>query len=497
MQQVKPIKRKTFILVILYVVLFLLTRLPLLNYDTVNPDAINWHIRSEQFVVGLKTGDWLKTYQHYHPGVTLMWIMGPVVEILKHTSPTLKTYTSANYLFLDFASKLAVVKVQLILSLILLFALSKLLTFKKALLVVSLFTFEPFFVGNSRLLHLDVLMTLFLFNGLVFAFWTIKEFKWWKAVLTGVFLALAFLTKSIAIGGLVFVLLYGIYKRSPKFLAIILGTFILTTFALFPALWVRPVYVLTEIFSEGERIGIRSGHEQIVLGDYTTNAGFEFYPLVLLLKVSPITLIGILLFFFFALKNFKRPKEVSFELFLAIFSLGYLLVMSFPTKKIDRYVIPMFPFLALIAVDGFEKLKKYRVLIVSVLSLVFIVLPLIMFFPYYFTYTSPLFGTAENANKVVAQKLFGVGVPELRDFIIKKYGDKVDLGFYDVKPMKAIYGNSKVCDVRLCGVSDYQLLVLGINEEMPEKVTNSTTTFVLADTIKINGLDYWKIYVKQ
>ncbi|MDO8261005.1 MAG: hypothetical protein Q7T50_05940 [Candidatus Magasanikbacteria bacterium] len=368
MQLAKQINRKPLLLVVLYVFLFLLTRLPLLNYDTVNPDAVNWHTRSEQFVVGLKAGDWLKTYQHYHPGVTLMWIMGPVVEILKHTSSDLKIYTSANYLFFDFASKISLVVVQLVLSLVLLFVLSKILSFKKALLVVSLFTFEPFFVGNSRLLHLDVLMTLFLFNGLAYAFWAGKEFKWWKAALSGAFLALAFLTKSVAIGGLVFVLLYVICKRFPKSLVIILGTFVLTTFALFPALWVRPAYVLTEIFSEGERVGIRKGHEQIVFGDYTTNAGFEFYPLVLLLKVSPVTIIGVLLFVFFAIrsfsgKNFKRPKEISFELFLAIFSLGYLLVMSFPTKKIDRYIIPMFPFLALMAVDGYERLKKHKTLI--------------------------------------------------------------------------------------------------------------------------------------
>ncbi|MDO8261006.1 MAG: hypothetical protein Q7T50_05945 [Candidatus Magasanikbacteria bacterium] len=127
----------------------------------------------------------------------------------------------------------------------------------------------------------------------------------------------------------------------------------------------------------------------------------------------------------------------------------------------------------------------------------FVALPLITFFPYYFTYTSPVFGTSVIANKIVAQKLFGVGIPELRDLIIKKYGDKVDLGFYDVKPMKAIYGNSKVCNVRICGTSDYNILVLGINEEMPEKVSTSGVTFVQDASLYINGLEYWKIYVKQ
>jgi hypothetical protein len=171
--------------------------------------------------------------------------------------------------------------------------------------------------------------------------------------------------------------------------------------------------------------------------------------------------------------------------------------MSLPSKKVDRYITPMFPLFALLAVDGYERIKKHKILIASLLSSVFIMLPLITFFPYYFTYTSPVFGTAENANKIVAQKPFGVGIPMLRDFIISKYGNNVNLAFYDVKPMKAIYGNSKVWDIRTCDTSDYQLLVLGVNEEPPVNVEGGKVTFVKDASLFINGLEYWKVYVKQ
>ena len=63
--------------------------------------------------------------------------------------------------------------------------------------------------------------------------------------------------------------------------------------------------------------------------------------------------------------------------------------------------------------------------------------------------------------------------------------------------MKAIYSNSKVADIRVNGVSDYELLVLGINEEIPEKVLESGTRFRKDSSLYVNGLEYWRIYVKE
>lgn len=67
---------KRYLLISIFAVLFLATRFFGLGSDVVNPDATNWHVRAEQFVVGLKHGQLERTYQHYQPGVTLMWIVG-------------------------------------------------------------------------------------------------------------------------------------------------------------------------------------------------------------------------------------------------------------------------------------------------------------------------------------------------------------------------------------------------------------------------------------
>lgn len=538
-------------LLALFVLCFYATRIPRLKNDIINPDAVNWHYRTQQFIVGLKYFQLEKTYQHYHPGVTLMWVTGVPVELFKQITG-IKEYTVRNFEAFDFVAKFSLVFVQIVLTLVIIFVFSKIVGFNKAFFTTTLFTFEPFFAGNSRLYHLDVLMTLLLFLGLLFAFINLKKTTVLNSALAGLCLALAFLTKSVSIGAVPFVIFYSaiyfraqslaIYsegvenraikeeaadfrmrilhfilskqpKRFIRYAGLITLFFVLFSFLFFPVLWIKPVYYLSLIFKEAERVGIRKGHEQIVFGEETTDAGFWFYPLVILMKVSPFVLLGCLAFVVKSIKNVKvivksaREKIFSPGLYFAVFYIGYVAFMTFPTKKIDRYIIVVYPFLAYLAVLGFSYIFNFAKssleksafwLLMLVLTLLFWVVPFVYLYPYYFTYTSPIFGSAEAANKIVAQKSFGVGISQLKDFILSRYGNYPTLGFIDTKPMAAIYPNSKVLDIRVYGASSYDLLVLGVNEEMPEDVANNDrVVFEKDSSVWINGLEYWRIHVKK
>ena len=514
-------------LLLIFSVLFFATRLPGLKDDVINPDGAAWHYRSEQFIVGIKNKQFEKTYQHYHPGVTLMWIAGTAVEVYKKVSGV-TAYDISNFPNFDLVSKISIISVQFLLTLLLIYLLSKIIGFKKSILTVSLFTFEPFFIGNSRLYHMDILLTLLLLNSILLAYLNMKNPGFWKSILTGFFLALSFLTKSLAIGALFFVVFYTIFylshtdKKDKIFstVAFIVLSFVIFVFALFPALWVKPVYFLSDIFKEVARVGVRKGHEQLVMGEYTERAGILFYPLVILLKTSPFLILGVILCVYFFVKSFHNLKKkfrdgwefvFDFNSFLFVFYLGYFLGMSFFAKKIDRYMLIVFPFLSYCAVIGYKKFYQnlksfsgkivFRILL-FLLIVFFVGFPVINLYPYYFTYTSPLFGTSENANKIIGQKPFGVGIPKLKEVILERYSDKYGgepkLGFYDSIPMKTIYPNSKVFDVRTYGPSNYDLLILAINEEMPEKVLeNKQYVFEKDYSLWINGLEYWRIYVKK
>lgn len=502
--------KPTLITLILFTLAFFLTRLPSLGIDEINPDAVNWHYRSEQFVVGLKTEQLEKTYQHYHPGITLMWIMGVPVELVKQVVPGHEIYNHENFLLFHTVSKVTLVVVHFILSLLAIYLLNLVLRLRKtskpflfAIVFVSLLSLEPFFLGNSRILHLDMLLTLLLFCGLLATYISGETMNRVYFALSGFLLAASFLTKSIAIGAVLYATLYlsfVIYTRrgSYKNLVIFLLTLFAGVFIMFPALWVAPIAVVTDIFSEASRIGLRDGHSQIFFGQTSENPGSLFYFVVLLLKLSPVVLIGVLLGVRSLVQGHKIKDLITPNLgtFLLVFYIGYVVVMTYSSKKLDRYMLPVFPPIVLLATYGyFTYLRK------SIWALTLIVLlvtaPLISYFPYYFLYTNPFFKDPVNANKIVGQKPFGIGVPSLKEHILSNYGDYPTLGFIDTKPMRTIYMNSRVFDIRESGTKNYDLLILGVNEVLPEKVAAGSTEFRLDTIVYIEGLEYWRIYVKE
>ncbi|MFC1756105.1 ArnT family glycosyltransferase [Patescibacteria group bacterium] len=524
MQWAKTINKQRILIILGFVGLFLVTRIPQLGLEAINPDAVNWHYRSEQFVVGLKHQLWDKTYQHYHPGVTLMWLTGIPVEIFKQITDV-TVYNQFSFYAFHFIAKYSLVITQLVLSLLILFWFSKTIKFKKAFLLILLLSFEPFTVGNSRMFHMDIIFALFVMASLVLSHLYIKEEKISWAILTGLFCGLSFLTRSIGVGVLLFVLGFGglflyiktkDWKKILKYVLIVLGAGVVSTFVLFPALWSDPINVLVNIFTEGERIGIRNGHTQIIFGRSTETAGWLFYPMVLLLKLSPFIIFGVLSYLediYKIFKNnkvkkeiilFKDEKIVGIITYSIIFYLGYFMVMSWPTKKIDRYMLVVYPLIALLSAFGFanmiEYLKnKWKAGLVGLVTLfiIFVLYPVFKQHPYQFTYTSPLFGRASSANDIIGQKSFGIGIFEVKEHLQTNYGSNVEVGFIDTKPIKSIYPNSLVSDIRINGVSDYDVLVLAINEVMPEKVANSDTKFIQDSSIFINGLEYWRFYVKK
>jgi len=506
-------RRTEYLFILLFIVLFLVTRIPKLGSDEINPDTANWYFRSGQFVWALKSGQFINTFQHYHPGVTLMWVMGISTETLKRIFPNDAVLNHINFEDFHFFNKFFMIFVQLTLSLVLIYFLTQLFDFTKSVLSVLLFSVEPFFIGNSRFLHLDVLLALFIFLGLVLSILSLRKFKPTAVFLSGFFLSLAFLTKSIGIGALIFVSLFSAiyflvkkdYLDLSRYLLFLLTSFVIITLLFFPALWVHPVQVLSRIFLESERIGVRRGHEQIIFGSLVDSAGPLFYPVVLILKLTLITLFGVVLFAFAKLKNvvgfhkIKLIKLLESPLFyFSLFYLGYFLIMSIFSKKIDRYMLVLYPYLALLAIFGFFEVKKnlYKLILVVPAALI-ATYSLIVLSPYYFTYTNPLFGSPAFANSIIGQKSFGIGMFELRDFILKNYGYYPKLGFIDIKPMEAIYPNSKVFNIRVDGTSNYDLLVLGINETIPEKVLRGEKKFVYDKSLYINRLEYWRIYAKK
>ncbi|OGC50288.1 hypothetical protein A2716_03710 [candidate division WWE3 bacterium RIFCSPHIGHO2_01_FULL_40_23] len=506
------LKNKVFIYSIVFAFVYFITHVPRLGNDEMNPDALNWHFRSEQYIDAIKSRDFRRTYQHYHPGVTLMLITGAPVEILKRLSNPRVGYDRFSYEAFHFVAKYTLNVSLLILTLILVFLLSKIFTLETSFLAGFFLTVEPFFLGNARLLHMDALLSLLLINGLVSYYLWYKKNSYGWLILSSLFIGFSFWTKNISILAIFFLtsfsfLLYIFKKITLKKFLIVLFSYVFFFFfsgyLILPALWDDPVRVFKKIYS-GSKLVVEKGHEEKFFGVVTENPGPFYYPIVFLYKLSPLLLLsslGILVYLFRAVILKKKPPLLlapGILYFLSLFFLFYFLAVEIADKKIDRYLLPLYPIIIIsvsyFLISFFSNVKRKPVKTALTLLLVVInIIPLVQYFPYYFVYNSPLFGGPRVADRVIGQKSFGIGIFEVRDFIRKNYGF-VRVGFVDRKAMSTIYPNSMVFDARVYGAHNYDILVLDSDEIAPDKTKGK---FVYDKTIKIAGINFWNFYVKK
>jgi len=513
---VRKMKTSTLLCIVAFVLLFLFTRVPRLHNDIVSTDAVYWHDRAEKFINALKDRDYSETYQMYHPGVTLMWITGFTAEVYSRVKGIPTDAVFSNFVALHYYAKLVLVIWQLVLLVYIIYLLSKIFEFKKAVFMVALFSFEPFFVGNSRLLHLDVQISLYILIGLLLSYLNARKFSFLGVVLAGFFFGLATLSKTLFLGGALFGLFAGGVlsftnnglRESLKYTLTFLFSFIFTYFLLFPAFWVAASATLSTIISDSLEVGNKLGHKQIFFGEITRDPGLTFYPIVLILKLSLVTTFGLILYLFkqfmcFIKRLFKKSvkinlRNISFISYIGLFYFVFFLVITYFSKKVDRYTIPLFPFLGIMAVLGYYSIifkNKAKLLVIIVLFS--IVYPLFRIFPHYLTYTNLIIGNADTGNKIIGQKLFGIGVFDLRDFIIEKYGPNTKVSINDPGPLISIYGENMVYNISEEHPNSYKLMILGPNKKPPPSVVNSGVRFVYKDSIYINGLEFWRIYKKS
>jgi hypothetical protein len=174
---------------------------------------------------------------------------------------------------------------------------------------------------------------------------------------------------------------------------------------------------------------------------------------------------------------------------LLLFYGVYTLLIFYSSKKVDRYLLVLVP-----AVIYFISLKSSQLFNRTFLVLGFVnVVSIITFFPNLFYYYSPVLYSYTNVNKLVGQKTFGGGIFDLKNYLITKYGEK-NLGFYDIKPMETVYPNSKVFDIRETSSSKVDIVILSINEKLPEKYQDK---FQLIESYYLYDIPVYDIYLKK
>jgi hypothetical protein len=327
-----------------------------------------------------------------------------------------------------------------------------------------LVAFDPFYLAHSRMILSDVLLATFMslsvYSFMVY-FWSRPSLTY--LIISGVMAGLAFLTKSPALFLVPYIASMTIVTNltgdgsSGRAVSIrhIMGVLMvwgiiagLTFVALWPAMWSSPVEVILKITREVERH--EPFHPALLFSFWPKSnyllgrlPRFLSYPLILLFRITPAMLVGVAAAAFFLGEDcYRHLRSISARgiklrqtlkgwasymieerettqrvilLWLGAYVLLFVVSMSFSTNTPVRYILPVFPSLALIAVVGLCQLveraaKAVQWLPWKLAAKGMVGLAMVLIFqagfslphhPYYFTYYNPLVGGSWTAPQVL------------------------------------------------------------------------------------------------
>ena len=348
----------------------------------VTNDEPFWLGRSANFSRAIGQWDPEDTYQMAHPGVPVMW--AGAVAFWINGSEYSEHYTdNTDFPFfiderlvaagidpLEMLQHARVIKLGLE---TVIFAISTALVIAigsrlLAAMTGVLIALDPFLAGFGPLLHVDSLLAMSLFAASLAIAWAMQDpdrrSRW---LVAGILEAIAVLTRSTAaaIGIPLAVAWLMAWRKSGRAISVQaagvwIAGFAATYILSWPVLWVDPVGTARAMIDW--TLGAASGgheHQLFFNGEITfDDPGWLFYPVTMLWRTTPVAWLGLGLFLLSLRSQSVRERIRPFAPVLLMAAV-YLVVMSLGAKKFDRYVLPVYPVISMIAAFGFDSAIRF------------------------------------------------------------------------------------------------------------------------------------------
>jgi len=513
----------------------------------ITADEDNWMRRAGGFTYGLLNGQLGRTYQNGHPGVTTMWVamltLGPerMVQYADrvHNQRLVGRVPGFWDALVDARPGFALMTAALA---TLIAGLAwRLFGPLVGMLGGLLVALEPFYLAISQLVHMDAILSGCMVAAVLAALvaWTRGGGRGWL-VLSGVLAGLAILSKVPAVFLLAFVPALGLLgarpSRPPRFASptgaagtaalpavrrvlvdlIVWGAAVIAAFVLFwPAIWVLgPVEVLGRVIEFTRETGGQP-HEQgtFFWGSQTADPGPLFYPVAMAFRLAPVTVLGLALL---AVCWRRLPPDARRPTFALIaYGVGFVLMMTLGAKKLDRYVLPIFPALGVLAALGLAAAygwlrdrmaastggapaatvpwKGTAAALVAVLT----VWPATTTYPYFLSYYNPLLGGGPAAQRTVMVGN-GEGLDQVAAWLNAQPGAAdhwVVSHSFDILQALIVASGEPLRD-RVPSNADYVVLYrfqiqIGHSPRVLDEYLNRRTP---EHVVSINGIEYARIY---
>lgn len=541
-------------------IIALIPRIASLYQDVVTPDDPVWEGRTRLFLDTLGAGNFQESMVSMHPGVTVMWINGLAKKLTGLVAPQMLLDDAFYY----YVGRLSIAITISILVLIIFLIMRNLFSERMALLAGALIALDPFFIAHSRVLQMDALLASFMALSALSFMAYLKNRRYRFAVFSGIFAGLALLTKSPSIFLVLFipflilvdlvVSLRTTKKSGRDFRSRLLHhlkalsfwslSLILIFFILFPAMWVGPALVLERMFRTALRVGFVESRFFFMGQSLQGSGPFSYYPVILLLRTTPITLIFPVILgvgLFSKRISSELRKERLNALMLTAYAILYTIQMSLPSKKGDRYILPVFLAIDVLAAMGIYglvsrldlqnltaflkspprdklgnkltwgknkllfSLSRYwfaSLMILLVLINAVLYLPP---FPHYLAYYNPLLGGPRAAARAFMVG-WGEGFYEVAQYLNqKKHPEKLIVSSYYSSSLSPFfkglaYPMTFARDVGPMDKGPVEYVIFYISQIQREKDTEMVQKYFFQEkpeyVVKINGLDYAWVFRK-
>ena len=530
-------------------------------------DEAVWLDRSTVFIAAVEMGIFSETLVAFHPGVITVWLAA------------LRTFFTEPHISVqDLALARWFIGVALLIGIgVAAVLLYRLFGRWVALIGAAFLSFSPLFLAQSRRVHTDALASIFVLLAVLFLLLYCETSQKRRYLVgSGIAFGLACLAKSNALILLLWLpICFALFRNREEtwrqFLLRVLGAglcflscTLLTVFALLPLFW-NPAFLIFGIcllgvtlfacqaLQQGAHgrltlylasvvvVGVASGYmvgtvwrvfdgvawaittphnlQHFFLGQVLYDPGWLFYPLVLCINTTPLTLplaFGGYLFLWRKRRQEEYTRRFRIALALVAVVLLFTLCLSLTSKKFSRYLLPAFPILEILAAVGFfEFLKwgysyidsrletkatpqKLTFSIVTVLCVILIqIVPVLRLHPYYRTYYNLCFKLTDIRKIITVGEGGGAGYDLAAKYLNKKLNAR-ELRVQTFPPSAQFFfpyftGQTRWTDTGEAVIPDYELV--HIRESQAGWVPQTgTLNGELEHVITLNGIDYVWIY---